>query len=163
MQSPLAAFLQNVAAAQERGQLDEPAARSLRQGGRRLLSGTRLLRAELRRLQGAHAREPRVSRALARSRGSRSAGDTGNLGIWLDRSWTPVVSRSRRQIPIGRTSVPTPPKKSHVPRPGARFVRTVLAGLMLLATVVFLPIILAYTGYAYWVFRGKVDPAEGYH
>lgn len=25
------------------------------------------------------------------------------------------------------------------------------------------PIILAYTGYAYWVFRGKVDPGEGYH
>jgi cytochrome bd ubiquinol oxidase subunit II len=25
------------------------------------------------------------------------------------------------------------------------------------------PIILIYTGYAYWVFRGKVDPEEGYH
>ena len=25
------------------------------------------------------------------------------------------------------------------------------------------PIILAYTAYAYWVFRGKVDPTEGYH
>jgi cytochrome d ubiquinol oxidase subunit II len=23
--------------------------------------------------------------------------------------------------------------------------------------------ILAYTGYAYWVFRGKVDPEVGYH
>ena len=34
---------------------------------------------------------------------------------------------------------------------------------MLIATVVFLPIILAYTGYSYWVFRGKVDPEEGYH
>ena len=28
---------------------------------------------------------------------------------------------------------------------------------------VLLAIILAYTGYAYWVFRGKSDPAEGYH
>ena len=28
---------------------------------------------------------------------------------------------------------------------------------------VLIPIILAYTGYAYWVFRGKVDPGEGYH
>jgi cytochrome d ubiquinol oxidase subunit II len=28
---------------------------------------------------------------------------------------------------------------------------------------VLIPIILAYTGYAYWVFRGKVDPEEGYH
>lgn len=26
-----------------------------------------------------------------------------------------------------------------------------------------IPMILAYTGYAYWVFRGKVDPEEGYH
>jgi cytochrome d ubiquinol oxidase subunit II len=25
------------------------------------------------------------------------------------------------------------------------------------------PMILAYTAYAYWVFRGKVDPTEGYH
>jgi cytochrome d ubiquinol oxidase subunit II len=25
------------------------------------------------------------------------------------------------------------------------------------------PIILAYTGYAYWVFRGKLDPDAGYH
>jgi cytochrome d ubiquinol oxidase subunit II len=25
------------------------------------------------------------------------------------------------------------------------------------------PIILIYTVYAYWVFRGKVDPEEGYH
>ena len=31
------------------------------------------------------------------------------------------------------------------------------------APLVLVPIILAYTGYAYWVFRGKVDPAEGYH
>jgi cytochrome d ubiquinol oxidase subunit II len=28
---------------------------------------------------------------------------------------------------------------------------------------VLVPIILIYTGYAYWVFRGKVDPNEGYH
>ncbi len=33
----------------------------------------------------------------------------------------------------------------------------------LVGTVVFVPIILVYTAYAYWVFRGKVDPAEGYH
>jgi cytochrome bd ubiquinol oxidase subunit II len=29
--------------------------------------------------------------------------------------------------------------------------------------VILVPMILAYTGYAYWVFRGKVDPEEGYH
>jgi cytochrome bd ubiquinol oxidase subunit II len=25
------------------------------------------------------------------------------------------------------------------------------------------PMILAYTAYAYWVFRGKINPEEGYH
>lgn len=33
----------------------------------------------------------------------------------------------------------------------------------LVGTVVLVPMILAYTAYAYWVFRGKIDPAEGYH
>ncbi len=33
----------------------------------------------------------------------------------------------------------------------------------LIGTVVLVPIILMYTAYAYWVFRGKVDPNEGYH
>ena len=33
----------------------------------------------------------------------------------------------------------------------------------LVGTVVLVPMILAYTAYAYWVFRGKVDPTEGYH
>ncbi len=36
-------------------------------------------------------------------------------------------------------------------------------GFLLVGTVVLLPIILAYTVYAYWVFRGKVDPEGGYH
>ncbi|MEE9333111.1 MAG: cytochrome d ubiquinol oxidase subunit II [Granulosicoccaceae bacterium] len=33
----------------------------------------------------------------------------------------------------------------------------------LVGTVVLVPIILIYTAYAYWVFRGKVKPGEGYH
>lgn len=33
----------------------------------------------------------------------------------------------------------------------------------LVGTLFLLPLILAYTGYAYWVFRGKVRPGEGYH
>ena len=33
---------------------------------------------------------------------------------------------------------------------------------MLVGAGVLLPIILAYTGYAYWVFRGKTA-SEGYH
>jgi cytochrome d ubiquinol oxidase subunit II len=33
----------------------------------------------------------------------------------------------------------------------------------LVGAVVLIPIILAYTAYAYWVFRGKLDPSEGYH
>jgi cytochrome d ubiquinol oxidase subunit II len=36
-------------------------------------------------------------------------------------------------------------------------------GFMLVGAIVLFPIILAYTGYAYWIFRGKIDPAEGYH
>ena len=35
-------------------------------------------------------------------------------------------------------------------------------GFMLVGAVVLIPIILAYTGYAYWIFRGKVRD-EGYH
>ena len=33
----------------------------------------------------------------------------------------------------------------------------------LVGAVILIPVILAYTAYAYWVFRGKLDPAEGYH
>lgn len=34
---------------------------------------------------------------------------------------------------------------------------------MLVGALVLLPLILAYTGYSYWIFRGKVRPGEGYH
>lgn len=34
---------------------------------------------------------------------------------------------------------------------------------LLIGAAVLIPIIFAYTGYTYWVFRGKVDPEEGYH
>jgi cytochrome d ubiquinol oxidase subunit II len=34
---------------------------------------------------------------------------------------------------------------------------------LLVGALVLIPTILAYTGYAYWVFRGKIDPEEGYH
>ncbi len=33
----------------------------------------------------------------------------------------------------------------------------------LVGTVILIPLILIYTAYAYWVFRGKVNPEEGYH
>ncbi|MCJ9429612.1 cytochrome d ubiquinol oxidase subunit II [Kordiimonas marina] len=36
-------------------------------------------------------------------------------------------------------------------------------GFLLVGTVVLLPIILGYTAYAYWIFRGKVKQGEGYH
>jgi cytochrome bd ubiquinol oxidase subunit II len=29
--------------------------------------------------------------------------------------------------------------------------------------VILIPMILAYTALAYWIFRGKVDPQAGYH
>ncbi|KAA9009867.1 cytochrome d ubiquinol oxidase subunit II [Histidinibacterium aquaticum] len=34
---------------------------------------------------------------------------------------------------------------------------------MLVGAAILIPIILGYTAYAYWVFRGKLDPNEGYH
>lgn len=34
---------------------------------------------------------------------------------------------------------------------------------LLVGALILVPLVLAYTGYAYWVFRGKVDPDEGYH
>jgi len=34
---------------------------------------------------------------------------------------------------------------------------------MLVGALVLLPVILGYTAYAYWIFRGKVDPEHGYH
>ncbi|MGM7318444.1 cytochrome d ubiquinol oxidase subunit II [Idiomarina sp. ST10R2A5] len=34
---------------------------------------------------------------------------------------------------------------------------------LLIGAVILLPIIFAYTGYTYWVFRGKVDSDSGYH
>jgi cytochrome d ubiquinol oxidase subunit II len=34
---------------------------------------------------------------------------------------------------------------------------------MIVGAAVLIPIILAYTAYAYWVFRGKIDPEAGYH
>lgn len=34
---------------------------------------------------------------------------------------------------------------------------------LLVGTAFLVPIILGYTGYAYWVFRGKVRPGDGYH
>ena len=33
----------------------------------------------------------------------------------------------------------------------------------LIGATILIPLILTYTAYAYWVFRGKLDPAEGYH
>jgi cytochrome d ubiquinol oxidase subunit II len=34
---------------------------------------------------------------------------------------------------------------------------------MLVGTLLLLPIILGYTVFVYWTFRGKVRPGEGYH
>ena len=36
-------------------------------------------------------------------------------------------------------------------------------GFLLVGAVVLVPLILAYTAWSYWVFRGKVDPDAGYH
>jgi cytochrome d ubiquinol oxidase subunit II len=34
---------------------------------------------------------------------------------------------------------------------------------LLIGTLFLLPIILMYTGWSYWVFRGKVGSGQGYH
>jgi cytochrome d ubiquinol oxidase subunit II len=34
---------------------------------------------------------------------------------------------------------------------------------MLVGVAILVPLILGYTGWAYWVFRGKVRPGSGYH
>jgi len=34
---------------------------------------------------------------------------------------------------------------------------------LLVGAIILVPIILIYTAYSYWVFRGKIDPEEGYH
>src|SRR5260370_28673452 len=34
---------------------------------------------------------------------------------------------------------------------------------MLIGVAILVPLILGYTGWAYWVFRGKVRPGSGYH
>ena len=36
-------------------------------------------------------------------------------------------------------------------------------GLMLIGTLVLLPVILGYTAWVYWIFRGKVGADAGYH
>ena len=52
--------------------------------------------------------------------------------------------------------------------PGALTIREAAApdvslSFMLVGAAVLIPIILLYTGYSYWVFRGKMDAEEGYH
>jgi len=34
---------------------------------------------------------------------------------------------------------------------------------LLAGALVLIPLILIYTGFAYWIFRGKIDPKNGYH
>ena len=34
---------------------------------------------------------------------------------------------------------------------------------LLVGASILIPLILAYTAWSYWVFRGKVDPSAGYH
>jgi cytochrome d ubiquinol oxidase subunit II len=36
-------------------------------------------------------------------------------------------------------------------------------GFALVGALLIIPVILMYTAFSYWVFRGKVDPGEGYH
>lgn len=64
------------------------------------------------------------------------------IGIWI--SFYPHI------VPPGLTIV-----EAAAPDSSLKFA--------LVGTVFLVPLILGYTAYAYWVFRGKVDPEEGYH
>ena len=46
---------------------------------------------------------------------------------------------------------------------GRRRARTTASSFLLVGAAVLVPLILLYTGYSYWVFRGKVNAAGGYH
>lgn len=41
--------------------------------------------------------------------------------------------------------------------------RAVPQGFLILGTLFLLPIIVMHAGWSYWVFRGKVQAAAGYH
>ena len=67
------------------------------------------------------------------------------LGISL---WPMIVPPGRRQAGITIWDAAAPPSSQ---------------AFLLVGAVVLIPIILGYTGYAYWVFRGKVRPGMHYH
>jgi len=48
-------------------------------------------------------------------------------------------------------------------RVGSRAARSCSQIFMFVGAVALIPLILVYTGYACWVFRGKLDPGVGYH
>ena len=52
---------------------------------------------------------------------------------------------------------------SHGGQPGAAAAPDKSLAFALAGTVVLVPLILGYTAYAYWVFRGKISPDTGYH
>src|SRR6201986_730381 len=45
----------------------------------------------------------------------------------------------------------------------AFFLEAGFLGVMLFGVAVLVPLILGYTAWAYWVFRGKIKPESGYH
>ena len=47
------------------------------------------------------------------------------------------------------------------PLPQRRSWRKII--MLTILTLFLLPVILVYTGWSYWVFRGKVDSEGGYH
>ena len=57
-----------------------------------------------------------------------------------------IPTSCRPRSPSGRRPRPTP-----------------ASSFLLVGAVILIPLILAYTAWSYWVFRGKVDPSAGYH
>jgi cytochrome d ubiquinol oxidase subunit II len=102
----------------------------------------------------------------------------------------PADPDSRRGGPADRCRRPAPERTRHalrrrgaglpvgLPRPGGRLLpghralrhrlpaggqRRQRPGLMLVGVAIMLPLILGYTAWVYWLFRGKVGGDEGYH
>ena len=89
-----------------------------------------------------------VQRALAQPRGRRRSSRRSRC------SCCPTSASASASIP---TSCRPRSPSGRPPRP------TPASSFLLVGAVVLIPLILAYTAWSYWVFRGKVDPAGGYH
>ena len=98
---------------------------------------------------GHHRGADLVRVALARARASEIAPFIGSLGAVRD-----VLSRHRDQPVADDRAAVTSRCEQAASSPSTQ-------AFLLIGTLFLLPVILIYTGWSYWVFRGKVK--QGYH